>query len=692
MGVNLNKGQLAAVEAVVAGANVFLTGEGGTGKSVAVREAVRRLREAGRKTVVCAPTGIAAQAIGGATVHSVFRFDLAPKVADALEAVQPSKVVHEADVIVIDEIGMVRRDLMDAIAQVVAAENEARAADREGRKPLQLVVVGDFSQLPPVVTRDDKAALVAHYGRKSARTGFYAFEADGWASMGFRTCQLTEPMRQSDPAFVSMLNRARVGDRSCLPYFNRLAGRGDAPAGAVSIVARNKDAEGVNLGRLAALEGRSETLRGDVVGEFRASDMAAPQNLKLKAGARVMCLANDADHGYVNGSTGTVVSLHSRDAEGRPAIRVRLDGGGTARVVRTTWENKAYRVVDEANGRRHLEQVTRGTYTQYPLKLAWAITYHKSQGQTLGAVSIDPGTFAAGQLYVGLSRATAAAGIWLTREIPPKALEADRAVVKFYKRCGWKPPAAATGDEVPDLSARPAGQPGPKIAADDEVPGPPEPKPKTEPREEAALTAPEPEAERTDGLEAVQAELHELLKGDGRTWVRVYELVSRVYKEQLYRPAFRSFSAWVRSLSKREGVSEGTIWHRKSAGDFYVEWARGRDDAPALADGERLSEDNLNLVRKIAKADPGRGDELMAEMVDRGLSTKELRREWREVRSQATPEPATEPAPAAEAAPQPAAPAARASRSALSVSCADADAFEAVLRALEAAGIAVEVG
>lgn len=679
MGVTLNEGQLTAVDAILSGANVFVTGEGGTGKSVAVREAVRCLRADGRKTVVCAPTGVAAQAIGGATVHSVFRFGLAPKVADVLEGVRPSKVVHEADTILIDEVGMVRRDLMDAIAQVVAAENEARAADvEEVRKPLQLVVVGDFSQLPPVVTPADEAALVAHYGPESAGTGFYAFEATGWASMDFEVCQLTEPMRQSDPTFVAMLNRARVGDRSCLPYFNRLAGRGEPPAGAVSIVARNKDAERVNLGRLAALKGKSETIRGDVVGEFRAADMAAPLSLELKVGARVMCLANDPDHGYVNGSTGTVVSLRGFDPEWVPSIDVRLDAGGVVHVVEKRWENVAYRVVEGADGAKRLEQTAIGAYTQYPLKLAWAVTYHKSQGQTLGAVSIDPGTFAAGQLYVGLSRATAAAGIWLTREIPPAALKADPAVVAFYKRCGWTAPAPAAGDEVPDLPARVAKRG--------------KPKPKTEPRERTAPAAPGPEAEQADGLEAVQAELHELLKGDGRTWVRVYELVSRVYKEQLYRPAFRSFSAWVRSLSEREGVSEGTIWHRKSAGDFYVEWARGRDGAPALADGERLSEDNLNLVRKIAKADPGRGDELMAEMVDKGLSTKELRREWREVRSQAAPEPAPEPAPAAEAAPRPAAPAARASRSALSVSCADADAFEAVLRALEAAGIAVEVG
>ncbi len=670
MEIHLNSGQQAAVDAIRSGLNVFVTGEGGTGKSVAIRKAVNCLRHDGRKTVLCAPTGVAAQNIGGATIHSVFRFSLSPKVADALEAVQPSKVVHEADTIIIDEIGMVRRDLMDAIARVVELDNEARAGDR-GRKRLQLVVVGDFSQLPPVVTDNDRGALVAHYGPESVGTGFYAFEADGWARMGFRTCQLTEPMRQSDPAFVSMLNRARVGDQSCIPFFNRLAGRPGMPPEAVSIVARNKDAEGINLSRLAALKGKSETFRGDVHDEFKTGDMAAPQNLELKVGAHVMCVANDA--GYINGSTGTVASLHGLDAEGRPSIDVRLDGGRAVHVVKKTWENVAYRVVDEPDGTKHLEQIVLGTYTQYPLKLAWAITYHKSQGQTLEAVSIDPDTFADGQLYVGLSRATSAVGIWLTREISPKNLKANPAVVSFYERCGWKAPAPATGDEVPDLAARPGKRD--------------EPKPKKK-----STGVSNSKKKKVDGLEAVQEELHELLKSGGRTWVRVYELVSRVHQEQLYRPAFRSFSAWVKDEAEREGVSEGTLWHRKSAGDFYNEWAAGRDDVPALADGERLSEDNLNLVRKIAKVDPGRGDELMAEMVDKGLSTKRLRGEWHEARSR---QAATAPKPGAaeaEPTPKPKPPTARASRSALSISCGDADTFAAALKAIEAAGIKVELG
>lgn len=658
--ITLNEGQQAAVDAIGSGKNVFLTGEGGTGKSVTVRKAVNVLRRHGRKTVLCAPTGIAAQNIHGATIHSVFRFDLAPKVADVLEDVWPSKVVHEADTIIIDEIGMVRRDLMDAIARVVDVENEVRMGDQ--RKSLQLVVVGDFSQLPPVVTGKDKAALVAHYGQQSAGTGFYAFEADGWERMGFTVCQLTEPMRQSDPIFVSMLNRARVGDPSCLAYFNRLAARVETPTEAVSIVARNKAAEQINLSRLKDLDGKMEQFQGNVSDEFKENDMAAPKDLQLKVGARVICVANNKEAGYINGSTGIVTNLHGTSNDGIPAVMVRLDGGHEVAVTRKKWENTAYRVIDGSNGRKRLEQVVLGTYTQIPLKLAWAITYHKSQGQTLNAVSINPDTFGPGMLYVGLSRATSAAGIWLTREIEPSNLEADKAVVRFYETtCGWTAPQPATGDETPDLTTRPKTEKAPA-------------KPKGKVKKNTVVS------NSKHGLMEIQAELHELLASGGRTWVRVYELTNRVFKEKLYKPEYRSFTAWIKAEAKREGIAESILWHRKSAGDFYSKWAEGRPDAPPLAEGSSLSEDNLNLVRKIAKVDPNRGEELMHSMVKDGLSTKELRREWRETRCKDGEVPSDK-KPRAKA---------TASKSKLSISCGDIEAFDAVVAALKAAGISIE--
>lgn len=667
----LTSGQQRAVDLIAAGANVFLTGEGGTGKSFAISKAVSRLMAMGKDVLLCAPTGVAAQNIGGSTIHSAFGFDFAPKVADAMDGLRPTKVISASDAIIIDEVGMVRRDLMDAIARVVKIENEARRDEKRAEhrlrnglktRPLQVVAVGDFSQLPPVATSRDLPALEAEYG---AGASFHAFAASGWRELGFTSVMLSEVVRQKDPEFVHMLNLARIGDTSCLPYFNQLAGREDrAPEDVTALVGTNDKAASANLDQLTRLKGRSRTFYGHVTGQFAERDMAAPSELELKVGARVMCLANDRDAGYYNGATGTVKSLGEPDEMGNRCILVSIDGAGDVLVKKKTWSNTKY-VVEEIDGVKKLTQEVAGTFTQYPLKLAWAITFHKSQGRTLRRVTIDPSTFAPGQLYVGLSRATSPGSIWLTRPIKPKDLIADEDVVDYYLAEGWERPEPATGDEVPSISSDQGQEDVAPVDGDS---------PKRPSEGAGGSIVAVADLDPSDVLK----ELHRLLGQGGRAWVRVYQLIDRVKRERLFKPEFNSFSGWVKAEAARSGCSESLLWHRKSAGDFYSKWAETAPDAPPLEVADKVSEENVELVRKIAAKAPERGDELMRRLVAEGLSTKELRGEWRSLR-----------APAAPAEKARANATARVSREKLTIAFDDDASMARAIEALERAGIAI---
>lgn len=423
----LNEKQKEAVDAIVNGdGNLFVTGVGGSGKSVVAAEGIGVLRTCGLNVMLCAPTGVAARNIGGVTIHSGFRFDLAPKVADRLLNVAVSDAVHAADIIIIDEVGMVRRDLMDAIVAVVEKENLHRRL--LGMRELRIVVLGDFAQLPPVVMADDRDVLASEYGEESRYSGFHAFSSDGWDRLEFSNIILDQVMRQTDSEFVGQLDLARVGDPSCIPYFNQFVGA--APHNAVHIVGTNREALRINEAMLGELSSRPRTYKGKVKGAFKETDMPAPQILTLAVGARVILVANDSEGRYVNGSTGTI------DWLGADTVGVKLDDGPTIEVEAKIWENITYEVVTEKDGERRLEENVIGSYSQLPMKLAWALTFHKAQGQTIDRVHVYPPTFAAGQLYVGLSRARNPGGLTLSVPIKPEWLKADGEVVEFYHNLG----------------------------------------------------------------------------------------------------------------------------------------------------------------------------------------------------------------------------------------------------------------
>lgn len=632
--MELTGGQRVVYDAIESGRSVFVSGEAGTGKTYVIKRAVEALARAGKNVVLCAPTGTAAMDMGGATIHSTFQLDFKPKVYDALDECGPSKVIHHAQVIVIDEVSMVRADLMDAIARVVAAENDVRAEARlkPGEEPdfpldaLQLVFVGDFFQLPPVAKKDERELLRGVY---ETSDHFYAFEAAAWAGLGLECIMLAEPVRQrGDGTFIAMLNRARCGDQSCLPYFNALTARGRVPEGAVRILARNDDVKRANEAAIAALGGDGRTFRGKVEGEFSPADMpTGERDVTVKVGERIMTLVNDRKRGYINGSTLTVVSL-SGDEGG---IVAEMDGGTVVEIVEKTWENVRYEL-DDGDGRKRVVKRVVGTFTQLPIKPAYAITYHKCQGKTFEQVAIDPSVWDPGQLYVGLSRCTKANGIYLSSEIAEGQLIADKRVVGFYERAGWRAPEPATGGERPPRHRSPS-----KREPGENAKGRGDPK--------------RPRKRRRKGVasldyDGICTELHSIL-GEKSDWARVYELISRVKAEKLYvEGGFKSFSAWLKAEADRASVSPSLLWHRKSAGDYYGEYRKGHPDAPELGEAH-LTEENINLVRKIEKEgglSPEERDRLMARLMVGVTGNGELKRMLKSAKSATPPESHGKPA------------------------------------------------
>lgn len=417
----LTKGQQKAYELMCSGENVFLTGEAGTGKSYVLQEFIERQRAQDKNVVVCAPSGIAAINVGGSTIHRTFKAPFEPAIS------RPGKVpsvITSADTIIIDEISMCRIDLFDFIAQTIIKANQRRS--KKDEKDIQLIVVGDFCQLPPVVTDKDRKVLTEHY-RDDVGNG-YAFQSGFWGIFQFRTAYLQEIMRQSDKDFIDALNRARMGDASCIDYFNKNSCKNKLTGG-IELCATNKQAQEINQKGLLGIRSVMHEYHAEESGEVNDSDRPAEQVLNLKEGARVMLLTNDAEDKWQNGSIGTINDLKMN------SISIELDNGKMVEIVRHRWIIEKY-IVDEEMCDGELQKVVRkeeiGRYEQFPLKLAYAITMHKSQGQTYDQVNISPAAWAPGQLYVALSRAKTIKKMHLTMPILPQYLVAAKEVVDFY--------------------------------------------------------------------------------------------------------------------------------------------------------------------------------------------------------------------------------------------------------------------
>ncbi len=427
--LDFNEEFISAFEALEnTGQHMYVTGKAGTGKSTLLQY----FREKTAKNVaVLAPTGVAAINIKGQTIHSFFGFkpDVTPEsVGDIPVRKRKRTMYRELDAVIIDEVSMVRADLMDCVDIFL------RLYGPDDDRPfggIQMIFFGDLFQLPPVVGRGEEDIFKTHYPTP------YFFSSKVFESLDFKIMQLTKIYRQKDEHFIRLLNAVR--DDSVELHHWEALNRRFKPDHQFSpedfyivLTTTNSLADRVNNQRLKSLTGYPKIYQGAVSGEFERKSLPTPEVLELKSGAQVMMLNNDPDKRWVNGSLGKILGLIA-DTEGDDVIMVELENGTHVDVKKHTWEIYQY-YFDEVNN--SLGSKVIGYFTQYPLKLAWAVTIHKSQGQTFDRVVIDMGwgTFSHGQMYVALSRCTTLEGIVLKQPLTQRHILMDERVLQFMKK------------------------------------------------------------------------------------------------------------------------------------------------------------------------------------------------------------------------------------------------------------------
>lgn len=407
----LTEEQKVVFSSFCAGANLYITGKGGTGKSYLTRYIIDWCGRHGKTVLTCAPTGIAALNVGGSTIHRVFG---APT-----SIIEPGKrcynkrkleVIGKADVVIIDEISMCRIDLFEYVANTLLSISPRK----------QLLVVGDFFQLPPVLTDDDAPTFRKVYGNR-----LFAFESPLWDSLQLQTMELTTSMRQKDKKFISALDSIRGGK----PDFSVFGESKSTDPTAVTLCGTNHQAEVINHKQLLGLRKNGSSVirkKAIITGDVKPGEYPTDETLSVAVGARVVMLSNDFDGRWVNGSFATV------SVAGEDTLAVRIeDSGEECEVERKKWTFLDYEA-ETKDGKTKLRTIERGSFEQYPMRLAWAITIHKSQGQTYSRVNIDVGNiFAEGQLYVALSRCKTLAGMKVIGKLTPEKVIVSDAVVRF---------------------------------------------------------------------------------------------------------------------------------------------------------------------------------------------------------------------------------------------------------------------
>jgi hypothetical protein len=405
--------------------NLFITGRAGTGKSTLLRQ-IRDIRT--RNVAILAPTGLAAVNVGGQTIHSFFRFGPGLLRPDDIRMSRNAATYRNLETIIIDEISMVRVDLMEAIDRFLRLN---RNRPREPFGGVQVVLVGDLHQLPPVVDDPEVGRYLRdHFG------GVYFFNANAFQGAQLRFSELTKKFRQSDPVFGGILDRISEGahDASDLHTLNRNVTSIDLideSAPSTVLAPRNSTVFDRNMSFLNALPGQTTEIVAAVEGEFDRSSFPTDESLQLKVGAKVVLLRNDGRKRWVNGTLAKIARLE----RGRVWISLR---GAEYELENEVWEKIRYEY-DE--GQKTVVKKTIGSFKQFPLRLAWALTIHKSQGMTLDNtfLDLDGGSFAHGQTYVALSRSRSLSGLRLARPLRSSDVIFDPEAVGYRRVCSPVP-------------------------------------------------------------------------------------------------------------------------------------------------------------------------------------------------------------------------------------------------------------
>ena len=413
--------------------SVFLTGKAGTGKSTFLKYICATTR---KKHVVLAPTGIAAVNVGGQTLHSFFKIPFKPMVPDDPDYANPTrmrkmlrytkekvKLIRELELIIIDEISMVRADIIDFVDRVL------RVYSGNMREPFggkQLLLVGDIFQLEPVVTHDTRDILRRYY------KNFFFFNARAFAQINLVAIELRKIYRQSDNDFIALLDRIRINRASstdiarlnqrCNPDYHEV--NDDF---VITLATRRDTVDSINDEHMKALKTPKYVYAGAIEGDFPENSLPTAYNLALKEGAQVIFIRNDKEGRWCNGSIARITKLTDT------RVYVALENGKEMAVEREIWENMQYTYNEKE---KKVEEKVLGSFSQIPIKPAWALTVHRSQGLTFNKVVIDfaGGAFTGGQTYVALSRCTSLEGITLLKPLSERDIIVSMAVVDFSRQ------------------------------------------------------------------------------------------------------------------------------------------------------------------------------------------------------------------------------------------------------------------